>query len=348
MVEVVEPEKIIVRMPNWIGDAVCGTPVLSALREACPDAEITVMCQANVAPLFEHDRSINELFLFHRAATLLRRIRDRSIIAKLRTGHYDLGILLTHSFSSAWRFWQGKVKRTIGFSRDFRRFLLDDALPLPKEKEHIVNTYGRLLSPLGLAIQGMKPKLVVTDDEKKRAWELVKRFDIRPDQTLIGINPGAAYGLAKCWLPKRFRSVAEQLVAADPSYVVLFFGGDLQKELSKEICAHLPPRVVNLAGQTNLRELMALISCCSVVLTNDSGPMHIADSLKVPLVALFGSTDPVVTGPYNQPDAVLSSPPPCSPCFKRTCPIDFPCMKAIQVEAVLEKIFAKLAKGAVL
>ncbi|MEM7175359.1 MAG: lipopolysaccharide heptosyltransferase II [Chlamydiota bacterium] len=336
------PENIIVRMPNWIGDAVCGTPVLAALRRAYPTARVTAMCQGTISALFERDPAINELFRFRRAESFLNRMRDRSVIAKLRTGKYDLGLLLTHSFSSAWRLWQGRVKMTVGFAGDGRRFLLDCPLKFPKKKEHMVETYKRLLTPLGISGAQIKPRLFITEEEQKKAWEVVKRFDISPKQTLIAINPGAAYGSAKCWLPDRFRELAARIVAYDSSYRVLFFGSLMQKELVNQICAGLPPRVVNLAGQTSLRELMALIGSAAVLVTNDSGPMHIADSLGVPLVALFGSTDPLITGPYCHPNAVLAAQPPCSPCFNRVCPIDFRCMKAIQVKAVFDKVLSKL------
>ena len=335
-------QNIIVRMPNWVGDAVCASPILSSLRQAYPASQITAMCQDNIGALFAKDPAVNNVFRFCSTRSLLKAVWDRDVIVKLRAKKYDLGVLLTHSFSSAWRFWQGNVKKKVGFIKDGRRFLLSDPIVFPKKKEHMVHTYQRLLSSVGVVDQQARPRLFVTEEEKRQAWQFVKRFDISCAKTLIGINPGAAYGMAKCWLPERFRELARKLIESNPAYTVLFFGSLEQQLLVDQICKDLSPRVVNLAGQTSLRQLMAIIKCLAVLVTNDSGPMHIADSLNIPLVALFGSTDPAVTGPYFQRDAVVASVPSCSPCFKRVCPIDFRCMKAIQVNHVFDQVICKI------
>ena len=339
-----QPKNIIVRMPNWIGDLVMATPILTDLRFAFPDASITAMVYEKIGPLIEADPAIDELFLFSRAKGMIRRIRQRNIVEKLRDGNYDLGLLLTNSFSSAWRFWQGGVKNKVGFSGDGRSFLLDQAVPFPKERktQHLVLTYKALLKHIGVHSSETATRIFIKKDEKEGAWDFVKRFDIPAEAKLIGINPGAAYGSAKCWLPERFREVAKRLIDEDPSHFVLFFGDLSHKQLINEICTGLPARAVNLAGQTDLRLLLALISICSVFLTNDSGPMHIADSLDIPLVALFGSTDPIATGPYRHGQAVMQKKVPCSPCFKRVCPIDFPCMKGLTVEDVFNRVLKTL------
>jgi heptosyltransferase-2 len=342
--ETLDPKSIIVRMPNWLGDLVMATPVLADLRAHYPDAEITVMCQENVAPLLQNDPAVDEVFSVGRGKSFVRRIGERNIVGKLRRGEYDLGILLTNSFSSAWRFWQGGVKNTLGYRADGRSFFITHPVSFSKKKkeQHLVITYKELLKPLGIPVSDTEPRLIVTDREIEEAWELVKRFDIDPDCNLVGINPGAAYGTAKCWLPERFAGVAKNVIEADPKNVVLFFGDRSHKELIGKICAELPKRVINLSGQTTLRELLSLIKICSVFLTNDSGPMHMADSLDVPLVALFGSTSPVATGPYRQSQSILQKKVPCSPCFKRVCPIDFPCMKKIGVDEVTKAVLSKL------
>ena len=194
------PKSIIVRMPNWLGDLVMATPILVDLRKAFPEAEIVAMCQANVASLLEHDPTVDELFQFKRSKGMLRRISERNIVAHLKQGNYDLGIVLTNSFSSAWRFWQGNVKNTIGYRGDGRSLLLSHPLPFPEKRkeQHLVITYKQLLAPLGIPVSDSAPRLVITEEEVKQAWEIVKRFDIPPDAKLIGINPGAAFGTAKC------------------------------------------------------------------------------------------------------------------------------------------------------
>lgn len=334
------PQNILVKMPNWIGDLILATPVLTDLRTAFPKASITAMCRQPLCDLLEEDQAIDELFCYRKPANGFDRREDaRDIIGKIQTGKYDVGILLTNSFSSAWWFWQGKVKKRIGYSAHFRRFLLTTALKFKKEKEHIIDSYKRLLKPLGIPLSETAPRLYVTDQEVAVSKELLYQRGYVRGATLIGINPGAAYGSAKCWPPERFRALAMELLLKTKAYVV-FFGDAATASLVKEICQGLPERVIDLAGVTSLRELACLIKDCDVLVTNDSGPMHMGAAFGTPLVALFGSTDDAVTGPFGQSENVLRKPVKCAPCFKRVCPIDFPCMKEISVAEVLERVMA--------
>lgn len=341
-----EFHSIIVRMPNWIGNLVMATPVLEDLRTTFPNAEITAMCLSHIAPLLEHDSTIDKLFHFSKSKKFFRRIDERNIVEKLKKGQYDVGILLTNSFSSAWRFWRGDVHNKIGFKTQCRSMFLDKPLPLPKNRarQHLVVTYKTLLTPLGIPISSIAPHLSVLKEEIQDAWKFVKRFGVTTKNKIIGISPGADYGPAKCYLPERFREVAQRLIKAHPACVILFFGKISQKDLIGKICTNLPYRVINLAGQTNLRELMALIKICSVVLTNDSGPMHIADSLKTPLLALFGPTDPVISSPYRQNRSIIQKEIVCAPCFQRECPTDSSCMTQITVEEVVDALLEKITQ----
>ncbi len=340
------PKNIIVRMPNWLGDLVMATPVLADLRTRFPDANITAMCQSNVAGLLKNDPHINEVFSYKKPSGWIHRAQHWEIIETVQLGEYDLGILLTNSFSSAWWFWRGKVANRIGFAGNLRSCLLNKAVPFPetRETQHLVITYKMLLAPIGIGISDSPPKLYVSNEERQAAIELLKKYRIDPTKnSIIGINPGAAYGSAKCWLPDRFRAVTEKLLE-DPNHFILYFGDNAGASLVNEICHEMPERVINLAGKTNLRELLALIEQCKVLLTNDSGPMHIAAALGTPLLALFGSTSDVQTGPYGHYAKVIHKHVECSPCYLRTCPIDFRCMKRIEVDEVyqeLEKLIRK-------
>lgn len=339
------PKKIIVRMPNWIGDLVMATPVLTDLKKKFPDAEITAMCLAPLSDLLKEDRDINELYRFTKLPNgFARRKAKRNIIEKLREGKYDTGLLLTNSFSSAWWFWQGNVPTRIGFSCDGRSLFLTNPVPIPAEvkKQHLVITYKKLLEPFGIPVSTSAPRLFMKEEEVKRAKELLYQRGYVAGKRLIGINPGAAYGSAKCWPAERYRLVAERLLE-DPDTYVVFFGDSSNVPLVKGICQGMSKRAMNLAGITSLRELMALIKDCDLLLTNDSGPMHIAAALGTPIVALFGSTDDQATGPY-QGGVVINKRVACSPCFKRTCPIDFRCMLSITVEEVVDAIIKKLEK----
>lgn len=331
-------KNIIVKMPNWIGDAVMATPILHDLRKRYPDARLTALCQSNIAPLLDRDPNLTEVISYKKPNGWIHRAEHRDVIEPLQRGEYDLGILLTNSFSSAWWFYRGKVKERIGFKKHFRSWLLTEAVPLPHslETEHLVHTYKRLLLPLGIPISDTKPKLYLDKEDQEYARSFFALQQIAKGTTVIGINPGAAYGSAKCWPPERFKELANRL-SANPSLCVLFFGDKNSAPMIDEICRSLPPNVLNVANKTSLRQLMALIASCSVFLTNDSGPMHIASALEVPLLALFGSTNDVKTGPYNG-GVVLHKHVECSPCYKRVCPIDFRCMTKITVDEVYQEL----------
>lgn len=337
-----EPRKIIVRMPNWVGDLVMATPILSDLRRAYPDAEITAMARYPLCELLQEDPELSELFCFCKGNSFGRRVSRRSVIEKLRNGKYDLGILLPHSFSAAWLFWQGGVKYRLGYQGSGRGLLLTHSIPLPEniENQHLVVTYKMLLAPLGIPLSDTAPRLYVSEKELLQARELLRQHGVSRESRMVGINPGATYGSAKCWLPERFREVTLKLLQ-DPDLFIVFFGDQGTASLVKEICQDLPPRVINLAGLTSLRELSALIKLCNVLLTNDSGPMHIADAVGTPVVALFGSTSEVVTGPYHA-GTVIHKHVDCSPCYQRRCPIDFRCMKKIEADEVTKAIFRVL------
>ena len=338
LLDSLKPKKIIVRMPNWIGDLVMATPVLTDLRKGFPNAHITALCRTPLSELLREDPDLNEVLSFTKTSAFSRRSEKRDIIEKLRRGKYDLGILLTHWFSSAWWFWQGRVNRRLGSGCNGSGFLLTDRVPLPKniQTQHLVLTYKMLLQPLGIPLSETLPRLHFTHKEIDEASTLLKQLGVSSDQLLVGINPGATYGSAKCWIPERFREVTKRLLK-DPSISVVYFGDPLTLPLVKKICADLPPRVINLSGQTSIRQLGCLIKLCDVLLTNDSGPMHMGVALGTPILALFGSTNEIVTGPY-QTGKVIHKHVECSPCYKRVCPIDFRCMKQIGEDEVFNEI----------
>lgn len=317
------------------------TPVLAALRRHYGgDVMITAMGQHKVLGLLHCDPHIDALMGFTPVNGWIHRRSHRDIISPIQKGEYDLGILLTNSFSSAWCFWRGGVERRIGFKGNWRSWLLTDPVSWPEntERQHLVLTYQALLAPLDIKASSEAPHLYLLDEEKAAARLLLERCGWQPDHhCLIGINPGAAYGSAKCWLPERFVAVAQRLLGHPEAFLV-FFGDGGTASLVQSISEQLPQeRVLNLAAKTTLREFMAIISLCRAILTNDSGPMHIAAALKTPLLALFGSTSAVKTGPYGAGVCrIIQKKVACSPCYRKVCPIDFRCMRRIEVEEVYE------------
>lgn len=330
-------KKIVVRMPNWLGDAVMATPVLHDLKTAMPDAHCTVLCHEAIANLLQHNPYIDNFLIFSREKKRTHAEKAR-IFSQLQTQSFDIGILLTRSFSSAWWFYKGHVRKRIGFCDHFRSLLLTDGLKIKdtEESEHQVITYKRLLDPLKIMRSTTAPELFLQDQERKNARALLQKEGICDHHKIIGVNPGAAFGSAKCWPPEYFVELAKRF-QSEPNTRLIFFSDAPGKPLVDDICEKCPTNTVNLANKTNLRSLLALISECHAFLSNDSGPMHVAAALKTPLIALFGSTNDVKTGPYGKA-TVIHKHVACSPCYKRSCPIDFRCMKSITVDEVVHAI----------
>jgi heptosyltransferase II len=332
------PKSIIIRMPNWLGDFVMAIPCIDNIRLHWPDAHLTVMCMKGFAPILEKLSSVDTVLGFTPPKS---REEKKRLYFCLKENSYDLGILLTHSFSSAWWFWRGGIKKRWGRSKDLRSFLLTKAYPFPKKYQemHHVEVYLEFLEQMGIAVKKKTPELRLGVQEIEEAKSKFLTSSVK-DVIYVGIHPSAAYGPAKVWPLERFHSLAKELLKF-PRIELVYLGDNKALEainkvyLEGESCQH------NLAGKTSIRELMALLKCCQLFITNDSGPMHLAAALKVPLVSLFGSTDPTRTSPYKWGD-VMYKKVSCSPCFRRVCPIDFPCMMQIQTQEVLAKCLNQL------
>lgn len=323
------PSSFLVRLPNWIGDAVMATPVLLALRDHFPYATISCMGTPAIVELLHSFPGISNWYTLHE-----------------QIPSHEVGLLLTRSFSSAWNFFKKKLPIRIGFTGHYRRFLLTHPISPPEteEYEHAVLTYLRLVEIItsGPAPR-YNPQLFVTEEQIQEVAMTLEQHDITPHHVLIGINPGAAYGSAKCWPKERFRQVAKALLE-QPNIRLLFFGDRATKPLVDEICARLPPRVINLSGKTSITQLKCYLQRLTLLLTNDSGPMHMASALGVPTVAIFGSTNPTKTGPWSN-GIVVQHKTACSPCYLRKCPIDFRCMLHVTTEMVLNQITALLDRA---
>lgn len=323
-------------MPNWLGDFLMATPVLTDLRKHFPQGKITAMVKQNLSELLQADERVDELFLFEKPSSFFaRREEDRNIRRKIELGKYDVGLLLTNSFSSAWWFYQGKIPIRIGYADHFRTMLLTESLE--KNELHQCRQYKKLLEPLGIAESSTLPSIRLSVYEKDKARKYLTSLGISKGSTILGIAPSSAYGPAKCWPPEYFRSLAQKLIEKENLFL-LFFGTSSDYDLIHKITEGLGKRVINIAGKTTLLELASLIDLSHIMVTNDSGPMHIATALQKPTVALFGSTNPDKTGPLHQEATVIRKKLSCSPCYLRKCPIDFPCMKNISVREVIQEI----------
>jgi heptosyltransferase II len=336
---------ILVRVTNWIGDAVMTTPALSAVRHSFPEARITVLATPAVAGLFTPHDWVDEVLIYDKKgvhAGLKGKIR---LAAELRPRRFDLAILLQSAFDAALIAKLAGIPRRMGNNSDGRGMLLTHSFPYRDLGDglHHVDNYLEMLKYFGIETAEKKQLLCVTESEQRVAAATLERAGILPGDFLIGVNPGAAYGSAKRWYPERFAAAAATL-GQKWQAKILVLGGPAETDIARDIELALPDGCLNVAGKTTVRELMALISDCDFFISNDSGPMHIAAAFHVPLVAVFGSTDHRTTYPFSANSVVVRKDVDCAPCLKRECPTDHRCMKEVSAEDVVaaaERLKAK-------
>lgn len=356
-------ERILIRGVNWLGDAVMSTPALLRLREAKPNAHMTLLTAAKLADLWSSHPAIDEVILFTKADGI------GNVSKRLRAGKFDTALILPNSFRSACESWMAGIPVRVGFGGNGRRMMLTRVVPhrpaniemhkrssaevlqLVKESPdkprdrfpasgHHLHNYLHLVSVLGGNPAPAPPKIAVNDTEKV-AFQ--NRFDLDPSRPTIALNPGAEYGPAKRWPAERFVETA-LLIQRQTACNWLITGGPGDVPLGERIASEIRAKIsggavqmLNLAGKTSLRELCILLSICDVVLTNDTGPMHLAAAVGTSVVVPFGSTSPELTGPGlpgEEKHRLILGQAPCAPCFRRECPIDFRCMLSITPEKV--------------
>ncbi|HOI74060.1 MAG TPA: lipopolysaccharide heptosyltransferase II [Syntrophales bacterium] len=331
-----EIRRLLVRGTNWIGDAILTLPAMAAIRAGMPEAHITVLAKPWVGEVYRICPHADEVLTFREpgihagVSGRLRLARDLSGMA------FDGAILLQNAIEAAIVTLLAGIPVRAGYNTDARGLLLTSSVRRSREilRVHQSRYYLEMVRALGLPPPDPPPPLLVPPAEYRDLAEkvLVER-GCDPEAPLAGIAPGAAYGPAKRWFPDRFAAVADRL-AAEFGARVLVFGSSGDRESAGAVQAAAKARFVNLAGGTSLREALALISRCRVFVSNDSGLMHVAAAMGVPTVAVFGSTNPVTTGPMGPRFSIVRKPMDCSPCLKETCPQDFRCMEAISAEDV--------------
>jgi heptosyltransferase-2 len=323
-------KEILVRGVNWIGDSVMTMPALKALRRSLPEARISILVKPWVSPLFKNNPDIDEVILYEDEHMGLRgKIRLSRV---LRRKKFCAAILFQNAFDAALLTFLSGVKTRAGYRTDGRGFLLSDPVPVPPDikNSHEIYYYLNLLGSLGLDAAYSDPYIRLSLEERLQARGALSEMK-RP---LLGLNPGATYGSAKRWFPERFAEIGNWFINETGGSVVIY-GGTQEVDIAEEIYKRVPDHGLLLAGRTSLRDLVGLISESDVIVTNDSGPMHIAYAVRTPQVAIFGSTDPRLTGPVGGENVVLTSDVACSPCFERTCSkADLNCMYAITTDDV--------------
>jgi heptosyltransferase II len=332
-----EPRRILVRATNWLGDAILCLPALQALRRAHPKAHIAILGFPWLKDLYTGEGFCDDVLPYPAARGLQSLAAKRAVARQLRALQFDTAVLFQNAFEAAAIAALARIQRRVGYNRDARGWLLTSAIPVPKPGEspaHERFYYLELLRRSGLiAAYGDEPVI-----QFQRAPQLRERGRERLGSNVIGVCPGAAFGGAKRWYPDRFAAAAAQIVRVHGGTVALF-GSPEESPITEIVAAHLQREgiaVENFAGRTKLTEFLELAAACRLMLTNDSGAMHVAYAVGTPSVTVFGSTDHIGTGPVGPHARIVREPVECSPCKLRECPIDHRCMLRVTPEAVAQ------------
>jgi len=322
-------------------------PALQAIRRHFADADLTIAAPASVAAVFREETvaapdHVIELPPGTQGAT-----------AALEAGRFDLGILLPNSFRSAWQFYKAGIPARWGFATAGRRLLLTERSPRARARgRHQSDYYRDLVRGLGIPCDDQAaPPMRPSGPSARRADALLAERHVSGPSRLVALAPGAAYGQAKQWPPDRMAQLAARLVReADVTCLVLGATHDraAARAIESWLRTHAPDtvdRVVDFVGRTSIGALVGVVDRAAVVVSNDSGGMHLAAALGRPVVAIFGPTDERVTRPIGDHD-VITEPVFCRPCLLRDCPIDHRCMKRISVDTVFAAVTRRLAAAA--
>jgi heptosyltransferase-2 len=326
--------KILIRATNWVGDAIMALPALRSVRVRFPEAHIAIVARPYVADIYRGQQICDQLIPYDLQGAQAGVSGRERLARELRAQKFDVALLLQNAFDAAWLAWRARIPERIGYARDGRSFLLTKAVPVPDCAEissHEQFYYLELLRRVGWLdhVNGESYiELTVDSQAKQRAAERLLAAGARSNALRVAIGAGASYGSAKCWPPDRFAEVANRLTAESDADIVLF-GTPTEVAVSSAISAGLHRPAIDLTGKTSVGDLPALLSQCHLFIGNDSGAMHVASAVGLPVVAVFGPTDPLGTAPVTTRCTIVQEKPYCSPCFLRRCPTDHRCMTRI-------------------
>jgi len=341
--------KLMIRATNWVGDAILALPALRAVRAKFPEAEIAIVARPYVADIYRGQGIADELIPYDVKGEQRGWAGRERLAQALRAKKFDCALLLQNAFDAAWLAWRARIPERIGYARDGRSLLLTKAIPAPKAGEipaHEKFYYLELVRRAGW-IQEFKDEahiaLRVSEQQSEHAERTLLAAGARPGVPRLAVGAGASYGSAKCWPPDRFAEALQQF-SKQKEVDVILFGTPSEAQVSAAIAAGAGRPVIDLTGQTTIAELPALLSRCHLFLGNDSGAMHVAAAVGLPVVAIFGPTDPHGTAPVTSQCTIVQQQPYCSPCFLRRCPTDHRCMTAVTVPMVESALSLRFAE----
>lgn len=341
-------QKILIRSTNWIGDAVMTTPAVRTIRQNYPDADITLLALPWVADVFSSSPHIDHIYTYDKKGRHAG-LKGKFILAgDLRSKKFDAAILLQNAFEAAFITMLARIPVRAGYTTDGRGLLLTHGVRKPKDIKlrHQVHYYQEMLQGIGFNPGPDELELHISDEDMHWAGTYLHHYLEKQELPVIGINPGAAYGPAKCWPAEKYSELAKK-VCQETDALIVIFGTKADRVAAIQIqeAVNSQIKVIDLTGKTTLGQALAMISLCNVFVTNDSGLMHVSAALKVPTVAIFGSTDHIATGPYSDNSSIVRTELDCSPCLETHCPKKhFRCMEDIQVGDVATAVYSHLEK----
>lgn len=337
--------RILVRGVNWVGDTILTYPTVQKLKILYPNSHLAILIPNHLIDLWKTFPYVDEIIPFQKKGGFGSIVEDINLSLSLKKRGFDLAVILPRSFRSAFLVYLARIPIRIGYRDEGRSFFLTHGIPRRGEilHTHRVHYYKKLIDFLGNVEESFFPRIILREEDRKWAEEILSSLGFLDGRPLIGINPGATYGLAKCWYPDRFGELGKKLTHKWKA-AILIFGRDEEGLMAKEILRHLEGAGIDFTGKTRLLQLAALLERCQLLITNDTGTMHVATAVGTPVVALFGSTDPITTRPWGDGHVVIRKNVSCSPCLKRICPTDHRCMERITVDEVEEAVNKKLEK----
>lgn len=344
------PKNIVVRGTNWVGDAVMTVPALRELRRLFPEAHITLSTRAWAQGLFADVDFIDDLQVQNNGGllSLIGQVRE------WRKRRFDLAVLFPNSLAAALVAFLARVPIRIGYATDRRQSLLTHPLLVPewRDSKHEVFYYMQIIAELEWRIKheqtflATQPdaSLEVAEPRKTAALEFLQQKGVQEGGKLVALCPGSINSRAKRWPADRYAALADRLID-DLGAQVLLIGSAGEAQVSREVSGAMHNQPVTLTGETDLAQLIAILSHVDLLVTNDTGPAHIASALGRPTLVIFGPTNPLTTRPFSPYGEVVRQPPDCAPCMLRDCPIDHRCMTAIKPDDVFQRARAVLARA---
>ena len=328
-----KPFRILIRSSNWLGDAVMSVPAVRAIKDGRPDAHVTIAAPTKIAPMWKLVPEVDAIVPLPNNSffPVVRLLKQQA--------PFDVGILFPNSLRVALETWLSGIPRRVGYRGHWRSWIVNQIVRDPRKPgppEHHSLRFLRIAHECGAEMLSAQHSTLNIPSRRGNQLSPVNHQPMR-----IGLCPGAEYGPAKRWLPERFAEAVAR-VSAQLSAQWILFGTKNDTAIGDQIAAAIGDRCVNRIGQTNLDQLIDELRQCRLLLTNDTGTMHLAALLGIPVVAIFGSTEPHLTGPIGNRHIILRHHVECSPCFLRECPIDFRCMKAVTADEVANAVLSML------